>query len=931
MSAQDLKKIKKDGASSLAFSNTAKPNLNNLGAGKIELPSFALNALKTLNESSEEAYVVGGFIRDALLGIVNPAADVDIATSALPEQTEKIFQAAGFQTIPTGIKHGTITVLIPDDSSEERLKIQLKSNIHAVEITTFRTEGSYADNRHPDHVSFEATLEEDLSRRDFAINALAYHPKTGLLDPFDGIRDLQTKTVRAIGEPKKRFQEDALRVLRAVRFACLLGFSIEKNTWEAAKASKTLLEKVAAERLGAEMQKMVRAPYLSLALTCYKEILFQVLPELSTLDGYEQDTPYHCFDVLTHVARVIDFVQVFAGVDTSTETNKIPESLGWAALLHDIGKPAVMFRDAQTNQMHFYGHPQKGVDIARPILKRFGVNKQIREEALALVRLHDRPVGSSREDFIHLLTALSQYCSQDAPRLLYPLSLLREADAASKARAYRTHASDVEKIYVSHKRLFQAEKIPLTANDLALSGDAVLQYFQMESGPWVGEILQELLSIVQKGRIENFPEALKQALPEALYARNRALLKASLVSQEIPEIRKIGLELERFVISNDTGERLTYKTGVQKILARWIEDAPFKPIRIFEEQKLIGCVGFLKGTLYSVTLEPGSQLEVSLGPAASVAELQQALEAFDSMFAHVTKELGLNASLVATGTDACHSANDIALLAKPRYRYMNEYLSKKGRMAKDMMRRSASTQISIDSLDPEAFSKEYQLACAVSELLYFLCNNTQPPAPFMERALIWENVDAKRCGVVPGTFEKNFSVETYLDWVLACPAIFVPLDTGEYLQAGEEAIGALLSKRVYSEKELLFFGSIVFPDVRLKGFLELRTADAMEPKYALSLAAFLEGIFYNEQAFEKAYELLVKPQIADGPRKPSEPPFKPTSWDDDFYGKPFSEIVQKLMEISYQGLTKNPSNNPDKQFLAPFFDLWSEKKLLSDL
>lgn len=917
----------------------------------VKLPLFAHAALRVLNEAGEEAYVVGGFIRDALLGIVDTDTDIDIATSATPERTEEIFQAAGYQTIPTGKKHGTITALI---------------NNHALEITTFRTEGAYTDNRHPDHVNFNATLEQDLSRRDFTINAIAFHPNiqgSGLIDPFGGLQDLQNKTIRAIGDPEKRFLEDALRVFRAVRFACMLGFSIEKNTWQAACRQKNLLDNVAVERIGKEMQKIVRAPFLSYALTHYQEVLFQVLPEIATLDGYEQDTPYHCFDALKHSARVIDFVQVFSGVDTEAQVNKIPAALGWAALLHDIGKPDVMLRDPQTNCMHFYGHPQRGVEIAHPILKRFGVNKKTREKVLALIRLHDRPVGTSSKAFLQLLTALSQLHPNRPAQLLYPLSILRQADAAAKAPEYRDYATDIEKLLSEQKRLSREEKIPLLPGDLALGGAEIIQQLSAEPGPWVGEVLQELLSMVQDGSVENARASLKGALPKALFARNRKkladiLVPGSLVKRSFEGYtpkKQIGLELERFVVSSGSGERLYYETGIKQILSRWLKEEEEQgeekagaqlPRAIFDDGMLIGCLGSFLGVQYSLTLEPGSQLEVSLGPATSVSKLQKALDAFDEKFQRIAGELGLNVALIARGVDPTNTPVDrVPLLKKPRYCFMDRYLSSSGTAAKDMMRRTASTQISIDNLsnrgsqdnrDEISFEKEYQLATALSSLLYFLCNNIGSREYFMERSCIWENVDSKRCGVVPGTFEKRFSAETYLDWVLACPAIFVPLDNGDYWETGAETIGSLLSKRIYSKRELQHFASILFPDVRLKGFLELRTADSMEPKYALSLAAFIEGIFYHEKAFEKSYELLVKPQIGHGIAHESArkidgeidcEPFMPMNWDDDFYGRPFSEIIKELMEISATGL----ANNSDKEFLPPLFDLWREKKLLSDL
>ncbi|MCL2888788.1 MAG: polynucleotide adenylyltransferase, partial [Eggerthellaceae bacterium] len=251
----------------------------------ITLPSYAQTALDILEQAGFEAYCVGGFVRDSLMG--RPQGDIDIASSATWEKAQGLFEAAGFKTFETGTKHGTITVLVES---------------MPLEITTYRSEGSYSDRRHPDSVHFVDSIVEDLQRRDFTINAIAYHPERGLFDPFDGQLDIERGIIRTVGQAEKRFTEDALRILRALRFASQLGFSIEDRCLEAMLEHKGLLHFVAVERIRHELDAFVCGKDIRKALVSCVDILGEVIPQLPPMKGFDQKTPYHIFDVLEHSA-----------------------------------------------------------------------------------------------------------------------------------------------------------------------------------------------------------------------------------------------------------------------------------------------------------------------------------------------------------------------------------------------------------------------------------------------------------------------------------------------------------------------------------------------------------------------------------------------------------------------------------------------------
>lgn len=315
------------------------------------LPENILEILKTLNQAGYEAYVVGGCVRDSLLK--RDCADYDVCTSALPNVVQSLFTHA----IPTGIKHGTITVLTPQP----------------VEITTFRSETTYKDHRHPDRVEFVSSIIEDLRRRDFTINAMAYHPNTGLIDPFGGKKDLSLKIVRCVGDASQRFQEDALRMIRAHRFCAKLGFTMDNTTQEALHQNSKLIQWVAVERIDKELKEILRYdPYEIENMT---QLLSKWMPELELCKSCAQNSPWHDTNVLHHSLRAITFLTPF------------DETLALALLFHDLGKPAT--KTTKDGIDHFYGHPLESAKIADRICRALKVSTYQRKLICSLVKHHD--------------------------------------------------------------------------------------------------------------------------------------------------------------------------------------------------------------------------------------------------------------------------------------------------------------------------------------------------------------------------------------------------------------------------------------------------------------------------------------------------------------------------------------------------------------
>ncbi len=449
----------------------------------IHVPEEALCALNVLEQAGFEAWFVGGFVRDALLG--RPCDDIDITTVARWQQTQEAFHAAGYRTHETGVKHGTVTAIVGSS---------------AFEVTTYRTDGTYSDARHPDSVEFVESVDDDLARRDFTVNAMAYHPVRGLRDPYGGADDLRSGIVRTVGDPTTRFSEDALRILRAVRFASQRGFIIEPATEAAMRANAQLLHAVSAERVRAELQKMLCGDYVHDAIMKNVDVLIAVLPELAPMRGFDQRTPYHIFDVLEHSAYVVQ--------------NTPPYPLArWTALFHDMGKPAAFFTD-EDGTGHFYGHGAISVEIAESIMLRLKMGPRFIHDAKLLVRYHDDVIKPVPKQVKRLLGRLDGRVD-----LFRTLCDIKRADALSQAPQCAGRVELANDLDACLTQILEAKE-PFSLKDVDLNGSDVLA-LGVAPGPQVGELLQAALDAVIDEQVPNSKGALMAYAKGLLQKKDR--------------------------------------------------------------------------------------------------------------------------------------------------------------------------------------------------------------------------------------------------------------------------------------------------------------------------------------------------------------------------------------------------------------------------
>lgn len=427
------------------------------------LPENILYCLNTLERSGCEAWVVGGCVRDWLLG--RTPKDYDICTRALPEQTRAVF--AGHQLILAGEKHGTVGVVVEGQT---------------VEITTYRAEGTYADSRHPDWVSFVGTIDQDLARRDFTVNAMAWSPNRGLRDPFGGRADLETKTLRAVGEPEQRFREDALRILRGIRFCAAYGLEPEEKTLGAMFSQRSLMDRLARERVYDELCGFLPCAGLE-DLQRFAPILAQAIPELAPMIGFDQHSPHHAYDLYTHVAHVT------AGVSRDL-------TVRWAALLHDIGKIPTFTRD-ETGRGHFYGHAPTGAKMAREVLLRLKAPGAMVQTVPTLIANHMLRLDPDRKQLRRQIRRLGF----DAVEKLLDL---QEADMTSKGTGEEEGRNFFPQIRALLMQI-RAEEDVLAVKDLAVNGNDLLALGLR--GKQIGQALDIVLGAVIDERLENEKEA----------------------------------------------------------------------------------------------------------------------------------------------------------------------------------------------------------------------------------------------------------------------------------------------------------------------------------------------------------------------------------------------------------------------------------------
>lgn len=436
----------------------------------MKLPQTIVTILDTLENHGFAAYVVGGCVRDSLLGLT--PADFDLCTSALPEQMEQVF--AGQRLVLAGEKHGTVGVC---------------TDTGVVEITTFRTEGDYRDSRHPDWVRFVGDVEQDLARRDFTVNAMAYSPTRGFADPFGGRQDLENKILRAVGAPEKRFREDALRILRGVRFAVRYGLTVEPETRRAMDDQAGGLDSLSRERVFEELSKLL--PLVTGAdLLEFASIMGAAIPEIAPMIGFDQHSPHHAYDLYTHVAYV---------------TGAVPGELTvrWAALLHDIGKVSTFTRD-ETGRGHFYGHASAGAELAEQVLLGLKAPARLRRQVVELIGAH---MTRLQPDKKQLRRQLSRLGWEQLEREFW----LQQADMSSKGV---TEPGEGE-IFPEIRRLLEEirrEDSCLKITDLAVNGEDLMALGYQ--GRQIGTCLHWLLEQVLEETLPNDRQALLLAAKE---------------------------------------------------------------------------------------------------------------------------------------------------------------------------------------------------------------------------------------------------------------------------------------------------------------------------------------------------------------------------------------------------------------------------------
>ena len=443
------------------------------------LPENISRALDMLESAGHEAWVVGGCVRDSLMGII--PHDYDITTSALPAETEQVF--AGYRLIETGLKHGTVTVLA--DGSP-------------IEITTYRVDGEYRDSRRPERVTFTRNIRDDVSRRDFTMNGIAYNPKQGYFDEFGGAEDIKAGVIRCIGKPEKRFREDALRILRGLRFSASLGFEIEENPARAMHDTRELLNKISAERVFSELCGLLtgRNSHRNIfrVLTEFRDIAAVIIPEFRECTGFVQHSRFHRFDVYEHCVMS---AQKAAEISADSEC-RLPLTL--AMLLHDIGKPQ-RFTLGEDGEGHFYGHAAVSADIAEDILRRLKCSNALRERVCTIVRYHDVPLSDTDKSVRRLLRKYGLETVRD-------ICLAHICDDSAKTPECAGRCGEWCAVLSRAEAL--APSCCLTLKDLAVDGKALSGL--MEPSPEMGKTLKFLLDEVING---NFPNEREFLLKEA--------------------------------------------------------------------------------------------------------------------------------------------------------------------------------------------------------------------------------------------------------------------------------------------------------------------------------------------------------------------------------------------------------------------------------
>lgn len=431
------------------------------------IPESVRKVLAALEAAGYEAWCVGGCVRDLLLGR-NPG-DWDVTTSALPEETMSVFKG---HAIPTGLQHGTVTV---------------RQDHCSVEVTTYRVDGAYLDHRRPDSVTFTRSLEEDLQRRDFTVNAMALGLCGELRDPFGGRKDLGNRILRCVGDPDRRFNEDALRILRGLRFAAVLGFEIEEKTAESIHRNRELLREIAAERIQTELLKLLCGPFAVNVLRAYPDVLGVFWPEILPMVGFDQKNYHHCYDVWEHTLHALAATPGDA-------------ALRCAVLLHDIGKPQCFTVD-EAGVGHFYGHGNLSRELADQMLRRLKCSTEFRETVVQLVDWHDRMVEPTEKGVRKALRRLGE---ENLRRLI----AVKRADNFGQAPEFRSRQKELDLGESLLEKLLE-EDACFSLKQLEINGHDLLRLgFK---GPAIGKTLEMLLDSVVNGELPNQREILLES------------------------------------------------------------------------------------------------------------------------------------------------------------------------------------------------------------------------------------------------------------------------------------------------------------------------------------------------------------------------------------------------------------------------------------
>lgn len=428
---------------------------------RIRLPDKVHTIIETLQAAGYEAYAVGGCVRDSVLG--RTPNDWDITTSAKPEETKRLFA----RTIDTGIMHGTVTVMLEREGFE---------------VTTYRIDGEYEDCRHPKEVTFTASLEEDLKRRDFTINAMAYNEQDGLVDIFGGIRDMEAGVIRCVGDARERFTEDALRMLRAVRFSAQLGYRIEEATADAVKRLAPSLRRISAERIQAELVKLAVSPHPDYLRIAYETgITAEVLPEFDLCMETPQNNPHHCYSVGEHILHSM----------LAVEPDKV---LRLGMLFHDIGKPQTLTID-EDGITHNKMHPAVGAEMTKKILRRLKFDNDTIDKVTKIVLYHDREIALNDAGVRRAVNRMGED--------IFPMILaVRRADISAQSDYKREEKLErldyIERMYENIRSRHEA----VCLKDLAVNGSDLIA-LGMQPGRQIGEVLHELLEIVLEDPSKN--------------------------------------------------------------------------------------------------------------------------------------------------------------------------------------------------------------------------------------------------------------------------------------------------------------------------------------------------------------------------------------------------------------------------------------------